>query len=112
MAKTPVEIFLSIDAGGADDDLMPCVLSITSVARQRPRARGRRYVELDEKIRKEMALHIIDTATPHLLELAGMGRVGEFGYTCEIGRQQRKHHGQGGLEVFTSVATSTLLRAP
>ena len=93
MPKTPVEIFLSIDVDSAADDLMPCVLSITSVARQRPRAKGRRYVELDERVRKEMALHIIDTATPHLLELAGMGRVGEFGYAREIGQKQRKHHG-------------------
>ena len=78
------------------------MLSVTSVARQRPKAKKRRYVELNEKIRKDMALHIIDTATPYLVELASMGRVGEFGYACEIGLKQKKHHGQGGVEVFTS----------
>ena len=103
MPKTPVEIFLSIDATSSDDDeLMPCVLSVTSQSRQRPKAKGRTYVELNERIRKEMALHVIDTATPHLLELASMGRVGEFGYACEIGRKLKKHHGQGGVEVLTS----------
>ena len=103
MAKTPVEIFLSID-GTADegDDLYACVVSITASARQRPKAKSRRYVELTEKIRKDMALHLIDTATPHLLELAAMGRVGEFGLAIEVGKKMRKHHGQGGAEVLSS----------
>lgn len=102
MPKTPVEIFLSIDPTDGGDELMACVLSVTSQARQRPKAKGRPYIELNERIRKDMALHTIDTATPYLLELASMGRVGEFGYACEIGRKLKKHHGQGGVEVLTS----------
>ena len=98
--KTPVELFLAMDLGSEADDLMPYVVSITATARQRPKARGRRYVELDEKIRKDMALHLIDTSAPHLAELVSLGRVGEYGMACEIGRKQRKHHGQGGMEVF------------
>lgn len=100
MPKTPVEIFLSIDP--TEGDLMACVLSVTSQARQRPKAKTRTYVELNERIRKEMALHVIDTATPYLLELASLGRVGEFGYACETGMKLHKHHGQGGVEVFSS----------
>jgi hypothetical protein len=104
MGKTPVEIFLSIDSTAPDQELLPIVLSVTSFARQRPRAKTRRYVELDEQRRKQLALHVINEATPHLLELASMGRVGEFAYACEIGEKERKHHGQGAVEVFTSGA--------
>jgi hypothetical protein len=71
MPKTPVEVFLSIDPNEGDE-LMPCVLSVTSPARQRPKAKARKYVELTERIRKDMALYVIDTATPYLLELAMM----------------------------------------
>ena len=103
MPKTPVEIFLSIDGAAAEgEDLFACVVSVTASARQRPKAKTRKYVELTEKIRKDMALHLIDTATPHLLELAAMGRVGEFGLAIEVGKKMRKHHGQGGAEVLSS----------
>ena len=101
MPKTPVEVFLSIDPNEGDE-LMSVVLSVTSTARQRQKAKCRKYVELNERIRKDMALHVIDTATPLLLELASMGRIGEFGYACEIGQKLKKHHGQGGVECFTS----------
>ena len=47
-------------------------------------------------------MYVIDTATPFLLELASMGRVGEFGFACEIGLKLKKHHGQGGVEVLSS----------
>ncbi len=54
---------------------------------------------------------VINEATPHLLELASMGRVGEFAYACEIGEKERKHHGQGAVEVFTSGAADMHTRS-
>jgi len=81
---------------------MPYTLSITNAARQRPRARNRRYVELDEKLRKEMAIYAIDAADPHLRELESKGRIGEFVLACEVGNKMRKHYEQAAVEVLTT----------
>ena len=64
MPKTPVEVFLSIDPTEGDE-LMPCVLSVTSQARQRPKAKARKYVELNERIRKDMALQPLHVCHRH-----------------------------------------------
>ena len=138
--KTPVELFLDADPQEDGEDVMAVVLSITASARQRPKAKNRPYKELvsphcepgvqsspfahengvvaclscvrqDEKTRKEMALYLIDTAAVQLEELERLGRMGEWGFACEIGKKMRKHHGQGGMEVLTTGNVDTAVAA-